>query len=77
MNRLQNLATPANMPPVLVTLNPVVPPRAELVRGQWCYHHPIMDRAAIAAQAMLPTIQGWIACGLVGHGRAMAFMRMG
>ncbi len=72
MNRLQNLATPANMPPVLVTLNPVVPPRAELVRGQWCYHHPIMDRAAIAAQAMLPTIQGvdrlWFGGAWAGYG---------
>lgn len=72
MNRLQNLATPANMPPVLVTLNPIVPPRAELVRGQWCYHHPIMDRAAIAAQAMLPTIQGvdrlWFGGAWAGYG---------
>lgn len=72
MNRLQNLATPAGMAPVLLTLNPIVPPRAELVRGQWCYHHPIMDQAAIAAQAMLPSIQGvdrlWFGGAWAGYG---------
>ncbi len=52
MNRLQNLAGPD----VFVTLNPTSEPGGIL--GRWSYDHPMFDRAAIAAQAELPSLQG-------------------
>ena len=55
MNRLQNLPT---QQPVLVTLNPIQDPDPATVRGIWHYQHPLMDRAAIAAQAQLPSLEG-------------------
>ena len=55
MNRLQNL-DPAL--PLFLTLNPMVQPRADLVLGRFEYAHPQFDRAAIAAQARLPALQG-------------------
>jgi predicted NAD/FAD-binding protein len=54
MNLLQGI--PASMP-LFVTLNPPVPPRAELVFGQYRYAHPQYDAAAFAAQEALPGIQ--------------------
>jgi predicted NAD/FAD-binding protein len=69
MNRLQNL-DPAV--PLFVTLNPPVDPRAELVHARIDYEHPVYDRAAIAAQGALATIQGrrrtWFAGAWLGYG---------
>jgi predicted NAD/FAD-binding protein len=53
MNRLQNLETEQ---PVIVTLNPAREPAGAL--ASFTYHHPIYDRAAVDAQAALPSIQG-------------------
>lgn len=53
MNKLQNLNTSR---PVFVTLNPPREPRDQ--HGSWLYDHPMFDKAAIAAQADLPGIQG-------------------
>jgi hypothetical protein len=67
MNRLQNLPTRR---PVFVTLNPLREPRGDVLR--FAYAHPQLDRAAVDAQARLPSIQGvnrtWFAGAWSGHG---------
>ena len=55
INRLQPLPWAT---PTLVSLNPVRTLRDDAVLGQWDCAHPVFDRAAIAAQQRLPTIQG-------------------
>jgi len=55
MNRLQG-HDPAL--PLFVTLNPIAEPRADLVHGRFRYAHPQFDGAAVAAQRLLPEIQG-------------------
>lgn len=69
LNRLQPLPCRA---PVVVTLNPPRPPRAERVLGEFHYMHPIFDRPAIEAQAALPGIQGvrrtWFCGAWTGYG---------
>lgn len=55
MNRLQSLD---DSRPLFVTLNPIIEPRGDLVFAEFAYDHPLFDRAAIAAQARLPAIQG-------------------
>lgn len=44
--------------PVVVSLNPLREPRAECVRGEYDYAHPVFDEAAVLAQARLSAIQG-------------------
>jgi predicted NAD/FAD-binding protein len=46
--------------PVIVSLNPdpALQPDARQVLGEYDYSHPVFDRAAVAAQAELPAIQG-------------------
>ncbi len=67
MNLLQNLETER---PVLVTLNPLEAPRDQV--ASFTYHHPQFDRAAVEAQAALPTLQGvrrtWFCGSYFGHG---------
>ncbi|WP_211595408.1 NAD(P)/FAD-dependent oxidoreductase [Paracoccus litorisediminis] len=53
MNRLQNLRTPR---PLIVSLNPEIEPRH--IHDEAIMAHPRFDDAAIAAQSLLPTIQG-------------------
>jgi uncharacterized protein len=69
LNRLQPLPFRT---PVLVTLNPAVPPRPELTLGTFDYSHPAFDQSAIAAQRRLPSIQGrrgiWFAGAWTGYG---------
>lgn len=69
MNQLQGLDPTI---PLFVTLNPPVEPRLELVHAEFDYDHPVHDRAALAAQAALPTIQGprgvWFAGAWLGYG---------
>ena len=55
MNRLQHI--PAKFP-LFVTLNPQSPPAAETLHHTETYHHPVFDRAAIAAQGQLWQLQG-------------------
>jgi predicted NAD/FAD-binding protein len=55
INRLQPLPW---LRPVIVSMNPVRAPRDDTVLGQWSYAHPVFDRAAVAAQRELPSIQG-------------------
>jgi predicted NAD/FAD-binding protein len=69
INKLQPLPFKT---PVIVTLNPETPPRADTVLGRFDYEHPIMDAAAIAAQKRLHTIQGidraWFCGAWSGYG---------
>jgi predicted NAD/FAD-binding protein len=44
--------------PVVVTLNPIVEPRADTVHGEYDYAHPVFDGPAIAAQRRVPALQG-------------------
>ena len=55
INRLQPLPFET---PVLVSLNPVLEPRADTVQGEFHYAHPVFDMAAIAAQKRVPALQG-------------------
>jgi predicted NAD/FAD-binding protein len=55
MNRLQNLSPSL---PLFVTLNSFREPQESLVHERFTYDHPQFDEAAIAAQALLPEIQG-------------------
>ena len=55
MNRLQSIDTAH---PLFETLNPVLPPRENLVHGSYTYRHPIFDASAIVAQPALASIQG-------------------
>jgi predicted NAD/FAD-binding protein len=54
MNRLQGLPGA----PLFVTLNPITPPRPELVIRTDSYEHPLFDADAIRAQRSLWTLQG-------------------
>jgi len=55
LNRLQPLPFRT---PVVVSLNPVTEPRADMVIGAYEYDHPIFDLGAIAAQRRVPQLQG-------------------
>ena len=55
INRLQPLPWKT---PVIVSLNPLRPIRADSVLGEWDYSHPVFDRAAVQAQARVPALQG-------------------
>ena len=55
LNRLQPLPFDT---PVVVSLNPLLEPRANTVQGEFHYAHPVFDVAAIAAQKRLPALQG-------------------
>ena len=51
---------------MIVTLNPIVEPRAEHVLKVLDYQHPVFDTQAIQAQAQLPGIQGCKSCWFAG-----------
>jgi uncharacterized protein len=69
MNRLQGIA---HDKPLFITLNPPREPLPGTVFGEWSYDHPQFDAVAIAAQTMLPQIQGrggvWFAGAWTGFG---------
>jgi uncharacterized protein len=69
MNRLQGLQTAE---PLLVSLNPLRAPDPARILSTRIYRHPQFDAVAVAAQAMLPTIQGqgrmWFAGAWTGWG---------
>lgn len=58
--------------PVIVTLNPVAEPAPSSVLGRYVYEHPLLDLAAVDAQAQLPALQGrrhtWFAGAWTGYG---------
>lgn len=56
MNILQHIPR-AKYGDVLVTLNPLWPPKPELTQGVWAYNHPQYNSEAIRCQKMLPMIQ--------------------
>ena len=55
MNSLQRLGTGQ---PLLVSLNPLREPDPAMVHAAMTYDHPVLDQAAVAAQALMPRIQG-------------------
>lgn len=69
INRLQPLPFKT---PVVVSLNPFRPPRADKTLRTIHYAHPVFDQAAIDAQAALPAMQGqnhtWFAGAWTGYG---------
>lgn len=69
MNRLQGLPDAL---PLFVTLNPMAPPRPDLVHRTITYHHPLFDAGAMAAQGRLPDLQGvnrtWFCGSYFGYG---------
>ena len=69
INKLQPLAIKS---PLLVTLNPTDEISARYVLADIAYAHPLLDSAAIAAQAKLPALQGvnrtWFCGAWTGYG---------
>ena len=69
MNRLQNIDRKM---PLFVSLNPERMPDADKVHSTHSYAHPVFDKAAFAAQAAIPAIQGrggvWYAGAWLGYG---------
>ncbi len=69
MNRLQGLDPTRD---VFVTLNPAVPPRADLTHGRYSYRHPQFDIACLRGQGLIERLQGhrsaWYAGAQLGHG---------
>ncbi|MCH9852260.1 MAG: FAD-dependent oxidoreductase [Alphaproteobacteria bacterium] len=55
MNNLQNLKTDI---PIILTLNPTIPPKADTIIDQHSFNHPIFNYDAIKAQKSIPDIQG-------------------
>ncbi|MEO8169235.1 MAG: FAD-dependent oxidoreductase [Oxalobacteraceae bacterium] len=57
---------------VIVSLNPIDPPRPDSVLAAFDYAHPVFDAAALAAQHKLASIQGqqhtWFAGAWTGYG---------
>lgn len=69
LNQLQPLPFKT---PVVVTLNPHTEPAPDSLIACFDYEHPVMNQAAIAAQARLPQIQGrrhaWFCGAWAGYG---------
>ncbi len=69
INRLQPLPFAQD---VFVSLNPNREPKHALQIGSYDYEHPVFDGAAVAAQQMLPSLQGvnrtWFAGAWCGYG---------
>lgn len=69
LNQLQ--ALPFHTP-VIVTLNPMEEPAPHATLGRYAYEHPLLDLAAVDAQARLPELQGqrrtWFAGAWTGYG---------
>ena len=55
LNRLQPLPFTT---PVIVSLNPVVDPRADAIHAEFDYAHPVFDSRATLAQRRVPALQG-------------------
>jgi cyclopropane-fatty-acyl-phospholipid synthase len=73
LNRLQNLDEKiCQGEPVLVSLNPSIFPRAELIEAQWTTGHPVPTIQAVKAQRQVNTIHGTRRLWFAG-----AYMRFG
>ncbi|MEC7119633.1 MAG: FAD-dependent oxidoreductase [Pseudomonadota bacterium] len=70
LNRLQPLPFRT---PLMVTLNPVTPIDPSTIIQKFDYAHPQMDRAALAAQQQLHTIQGVNRCYFAGAWGSFGF----
>ncbi len=73
LHYLLNLLQPLNTTDsLIVSLNPVKKIDPARVIGQYAYAHPVFDRAAIAAQKQLPSLQGqggvWFCGAWAGYG---------
>jgi predicted NAD/FAD-binding protein len=72
INQLQPLPKSWGIQPVIVSLNPVVEPKAETIHADIQYAHPVFDQAAIVAQHELSLIQGlnntWYCGAWTGYG---------
>jgi predicted NAD/FAD-binding protein len=69
INRLQPLPMAR---PVIVSLNPVLEPRADTVIGSFDYAHPVFDAAAVSVRRSIEAVQGnrntWFCGAWLGHG---------
>ncbi|MBV7409360.1 NAD(P)/FAD-dependent oxidoreductase [Maritimibacter sp. DP1N21-5] len=69
MNRLQNIP---ETDPLFVSLNPVGEIREDTIYDDVSFDHPVFDRAALAAQSTLGTLNGtrntWFAGAYMRHG---------
>lgn len=72
INKLQPLPAGLHQEPIIVSLNPLVEPKTDLVFKEIAYSHPIFDAKAIAAQKNLSLIQGksgiWFCGAWTGYG---------
>ncbi len=72
INQLQPLPESWGNQSVIVSLNPVVEPKAETIHADIQYAHPVFDQAAILAQQNLSLIQGlnntWYCGAWTGYG---------
>ena len=72
INKLQPLPAALHPEPIIVSLNPLVEPKPELVFKEISYSHPIFDAKAISAQKNLSLIQGkagiWFCGAWTGYG---------
>ena len=72
INKLQPLPAALHEEPIIVSLNPLVEPKPELVFKEISYSHPIFDSKAISAQKNLSLIQGkagiWFCGAWTGYG---------
>jgi uncharacterized protein len=69
MNQLQGINKEH---PLFVTLNPHIAPKSSSVIRKFSYHHPLFDKAAMAAQKTLWSLQGrnktWFCGSYFGYG---------
>ena len=69
LNRLQPLPWKQ---PVIVSLNPIRPPRPQTILGRFDYAHPVYDLEAVAAQSQVQALQGrartWFCGAWTGYG---------
>jgi len=72
INKLQPLPAALHQEPIIVSLNPLIEPKADLVFKEITYSHPIFDAKAISAQKNLSLIQGkagiWFCGAWSGYG---------
>jgi len=72
INKLQPLPAALHQEPIIVSLNPLVEPKPDLIFQEIAYSHPIFDAKAISAQKNLSLIQGkggiWFCGAWTGYG---------
>lgn len=72
INKLQPLPAALHQESIIVSLNPLIEPKSDLVFQEITYSHPVFDSKAIAAQKNLSLIQGkggiWFCGAWTGYG---------